>query len=108
MAAIMDPQHASAFAEIDDIMRNVANMDEDCAIVGMVDKLVALLLSVGLAIYITLPPNAVGIHPRNRYGVGLIVNNVHKLGLSFKRIGFSMAACAGATCVEDSEDGEDC
>ena len=88
------------------LLGKVSNcMDNNPAIVGIVDKVLALLLDNGLAITIVLPPAAVGVHPKNRYGAGLIVSNVHKLGASFKTLGFSMSETSNAVCVEDGEDG---
>ena len=81
-------------------------MDNNPAIVGIVDKVLASLLANGLAIHIVLPPASVGVHPKNRYGAGLIVSNVHKLGASFKTLGFSMSQTSDAVCVEDGDDGE--
>ena len=96
---------ATVTEQIATLLHQASQMSDDAAIVSIVDKVVSLMLAIGLAMYIVLPPAAVGVHPKNRYGLGLIVNNVHKLGASFKKMGFSMSACSAAVCVEDSEDG---
>ena len=73
-------------------------------IVTILEKIIQLLLQVGLAVYLVLPPEQVGIHPRNRYGVGVIVHNLHKLGASIYQMGFSFLACKDAICIEDGDD----
>ncbi|CAK0800168.1 unnamed protein product [Prorocentrum cordatum] len=70
-------------------------------LVGMVDVILEKLISIGMAAWLYLKPHQVGIHPSNRYGLGIKAYEVHRLGAKIVRNKFSFAATAGSVCIED-------
>ena len=49
--------------------------------------------------YLQIHPKKVGVHPCNRYGFGLQVNNVHRLGARIVGMGWSWEACSLAIAM---------
>ena len=71
---------AEHLAEVAALLNSVDGLDEkEPGLVSIVKSLLVLLLPAGLAMKIVLSPSMVGIHPKNRYGMALVVSNVHKL-----------------------------
>ena len=70
-------------------------------LVGMVDVILEKLIAIGMAVWLYLKPRQVGIHPSNRYGLGIKAYEVHRLGAKIVRNKFSFAATAGSVCIED-------
>ena len=93
---------AEQLAEIAALLNSGDGLDgKEPGLVSIVESLLILLLAAGLAMKIVLSPGMVGIHPKNRYGMGLVVSNVHKLGAAFHKAGFSFIACEEAVCIAD-------
>ena len=95
-----DATIANLLAQADAIVKEHADA---IGIVEIVDNVLTLLITAGLASFMYIPAKNVGVHFCNRYGVGVICAQVHKLGAAIVRMGFSYAACAQAVCVEDDE-----
>ena len=70
-------------------------------LVGMVDVILEKIIAIGMAVWLYLKPHQVGIHPSNRYGLGINAYEVHRLGAKIARNKFSFAATAGSVCIED-------
>ena len=57
-----------------------ANRSSKAKIVSILESVIDLLKADGMVSYLQIHPKKVGVHPCNRYGFGLQVNNVHRLG----------------------------
>ena len=72
-------------------------------LVSAIDHIFEILISIGLAYYAYLPPMRVGVHPDNRYGLGIVASWMQTLMAKIVRMGWSDSACDGAVCVEDDD-----
>ena len=73
-------------------------------LVSAIDEVFEILITVGLAYYSYLPPMRVGVHPDNRYGLGIVASWMQTLMVKIVRMGWSDEGAAGAVCVEDDDD----
>ena len=70
-------------------------------VVSAIDVIIERLEAIGLAYRLSIPPELMGVNPKNRNGYGLSPVEVHALGADIVKIGWSWAACAHAVAVED-------
>ena len=71
------------------------------AIVAICEKVISLLAIAGLAVFnVVIKPMNVGVHPDNRYGLGVKAEYMHKLAAKIFRSGFRWSACSDAICQE--------
>jgi len=100
---------ASAHDQISDHMKDCKSLlqgEKDGAIVALCEKVLKLLLVIGLAIEnVILHPLTVGVHFDNRYGVGIKAEYMHKLAAKIYRSGFRWTACSDAICIEEDDNG---
>jgi hypothetical protein len=74
--------------------------EPDAPIVKLASQAMSILKSVGLAWSAQLHSSTVGIHPRNRSGLGIRATQVHDLMHDIVSHGFVMAETQKATCIE--------
>ena len=77
---------------------------EKDGLASTIEQIFEILIDIGLAYYAYLPPMRVGVHPDNRYGLGIVASWMQTLMAKIVRMGWSDDACAGAVCVEDDDD----
>ena len=71
----------------------------------IVEEIIELLIVKGLAWRgIRLLPSQVCVHRCNRYGFGVMVKRVHKLGKQILKIGFVWEACSMGICIREPAD----
>ena len=80
------------------------DLEDKDGLVSAVDAVFAILIALKLAYHANIHPSRVGVHPSNRYGVGVVASWVHSLISKIVGMGWSNHACAGAVCVENDED----
>ena len=76
-----------------------ANRSSKTKIVSILESVLDLLKEDGMLSYLQIHPKKVGVHPCNRYGFGLQVNNVHRLGARIVGMGWSWEACSLAIAM---------
>ena len=77
----------------------IANRSSKAQIVSILEGVLELLKEDGMVSYLQIHPKKVGVHPRNRYGFGIQVNNVHRLGARIVSMGWSWEACSLAIAM---------
>ena len=94
---------ARANPKIQDLLREAnflnANRSSKAKIVSILESVIDLLKADGMVSYLQIHPKKVGVHPCNRYGFGLQVNNVHRLGARIVGMGWSWEACSLAIAM---------
>ena len=83
------------------IAEGITKTNDKDGLASSVEMVLGLLLTLGLAYYARIPPKRVGVHPSNRYGLGVVASWMHSLGAKIVRMGWSWHACSGAVCIED-------
>ena len=95
-------------AEIAGLMENAASVlkgKKQDAIVAICEKAISLLAIIGLATFnVVIKPMNVGVHPDNRYGLGVKADYMQKLAAKIFRSGFRWSACVDAICTEETDD----
>jgi len=89
--------------EIERLLESVnLKSDGNAKIASVLDDILNLRYQDGLCKFgVQIHPKCVGVHPSNRYGFGVSVTAVHRLGAKIVRMGWSWAACALAICIAD-------
>ena len=82
----------------------VTKTDSKDGLVSLVDRIIDKLKMMGWAYMAQIEPRFVGVHRKNRYGIGILAKNMQDLGLKIVRMGWSWEACALAVCIEDCVD----
>ena len=102
----LEVEHEADLKRIRDLVACAMAIDgqEKEGLVSAVEQIFEILLKLELAYYTTLSPMRVGVHPDNRYGLGIVATWMHLLMSKIVRMGWSDDACAGAVCVEDDDD----
>ena len=94
---------ARANPKIQDLLQEAnflnANRSSKTKIVSILESVLDLLKEDGMLSYLQIHPKKVGVHPCNRYGFGLQVNNVHRLGARIVGMGWSWEACSLAIAM---------
>ena len=102
---------ADRFAEVDGLLHNAEEIikgQSKGAIVALCEKVLVLLVGLGLAMYnVSIACMQVGVHPHNRYGLGIKTNFMHELCAKIVRSSFRWSACTDAICVEEDDSGEE-
>ena len=94
---------SSEFPDIDGWVKQCEMLEDDQpGLVTLVDKILYRVEVLALAVRVTLPCGAVGVHPSNRYGIGIKANHMQLLGQKIVKMGWSWSACKEAICMEDS------
>ena len=85
-----------------------ANRCEDNTGIGtIVEDIFKILMESGLAWEdIHILQQQVCVHKENRYGLGMIVKRVHKLGRKIMKIGFLWNACEMVICIQEPDSKE--
>ena len=95
----------ASYAEVDKLMndvRKVLSGQKKDAIVALCEKVLKLLSIIGLVVYnVQIRPHHVGVHPDNRYGLGVKAELMVKLAIQIFRSGFRWSACGDAICAEE-------
>ena len=73
-------------------------------LVSAIDEIFEILITIGLAYYSYLSPMRVGVHPDNRYGLGIVASWMQTLMAKIVRMGWSDSACDSAVCVENDDE----
>ena len=98
----------STYSEIDGLMDKAAAAikgKKQDAIVAICEKVISLLAIIGLATFnVVIKPMNVGVHPDNRYGLGVKADYMQKLAAKIFRSGFRWSACVDAICTEETDD----
>ena len=89
--------------KVTELLDEVAS--DNSKLVSIIDCVLQTLTDEGLAYKLRLPPAFVGIHMCNRDGYGISEGECHQLGLEIVQMGFSWAAVAHATAIEDCDQG---
>ena len=96
------------YSEIDGLMEKAASaikVKKQDAIVAICEKVISLLTTIGLAMHnVVIKPMNVGVHPDNRYGLGVKADYMQKLAAKIFRSGFRWSACVDAICTEETYD----
>ena len=89
---------------LDDPIRQlvVACEAEELGMVQAADRIEACLEQKGLLKHMTLNPTLVGVDPANRASEGVNTIEVGLLAGDIAEVGWSWAACAHATCIEQA------
>ena len=102
----IEVEHEADLRRIRELIASALAIDgqETEGLVSACEEIFEFLIKLELAYYAILPPMRVGVHPDNRYGLGIVASWTHMLMARIVRMGWSDDACAGAVCVEDDDD----
>ena len=96
---------ADAHDQIRHILTGMNDTGDDPAqIRAVLDKLIGILLAVGLAYYVVLKSEVVGVHPSNRGGTGCSGVRMHRLLNHIVNMGLSLSEMSLLICFEDTDD----
>ena len=101
----LEVEHEADLRRIRELIASALAIDgqEKEGLVSAVEEIFEILIKLELAYYAILPPMRVGIHPDNRYGLGIVASWMHTLMAKIIRMGWSDLACSGAVCIEDDD-----
>ena len=101
MAAVVQaPVSSTPNPTIVGLLAKVDNSDRT-KIVSTVDTILDILEKENFAYRKQIHPSAIGVHPCNRNGYGISPIEVHALGETIVKLGWSWNACSHAVCIED-------
>ena len=90
--------------EIKRILRIFADGAEEQGLLGLCRQLLAIFAAVGWLRKRFLPCDAVGVHPVNRDGLGVIAQDCYDLGGDILDAAWDDQECASAICIEAKSD----
>ena len=89
---------------IDEVQNHITRAAATGARVTAVEAIISILEKAGLAYKQQVPPEYVGIHPKNRSGLMLAIAEVHAHGAEILKTGWSWRKAADATAFEAPPD----
>ena len=89
---------AERVKEVNEMITDARN--EKSKLKSTLEKIMEILISIGMAYREWIPLHRLGVHPDNRFGAGLLAADVQKLLNKIINAGWSWGECAAGICFE--------